>query len=312
MKNWDMLSLLGLSLLSLHGRALAINRLTQDWVTMWSDIAGRRNRIIDVMRDTNSVMSGSAAVALLQRDPDALWHPKGFDIFTPVAGFETMCLYLIDSLLCPVLGNDTRPGGDTRGSLHAAMGITDARKLQCGITVINVYCVDGLSPLRPLPHFYATHLVNFVSADTFCIAYPDLFFSKRSLVKTTEDVSNASLKRWTDRGWNLSQDAKTWRGLSTAISRDCAELDLCPRKLRWFLDGACCSMSFRKSGAHPTAYAPVPLQLSHAASEAACGVWTTAWVWGGSACDNAACQREILPVVQDVILCNSVVKFSCP
>ncbi|KAI0634074.1 hypothetical protein C8Q77DRAFT_1022930, partial [Trametes polyzona] len=157
------------------------------------------------LRIAGAVISGSVALNVLASVPGIPWCPGDLDIYCPMGQAGRVVKYLINCEHYAI-----NRCSSTFYSRDAA-GISIIVKLCKGSTNIDVIQSATPSALHPLPFFWATHLMNFLSATSFCIAYPSLTSNARGLLnpisltlykyphKRTLDV----LRKYGQRGYDF-------------------------------------------------------------------------------------------------------------
>lgn len=236
--------------------------------------------LMAVLRDTRSVIGGSACLAVLNRVGD--WVPNDLDVFCPRDGYETCCVYLIDRLHGQVIThldeddlNSERPG-------DCPEGVCDRRVIRTKFGLFDVMCSSTLTATEPIAHAFSSHLMNFISADSICVAYP-WSFNNRCGTTRARDTGH-SCREITDsyvrRDYYFPPRLRDQlRGRQVG---GCPRNGYCARQLRYFGDKHCLTVTFPQYGkvvilCNPTAMPSMP----EAEEETA---WSSAWVFGGKGC----------------------------
>ncbi|TFK84114.1 hypothetical protein K466DRAFT_474382, partial [Polyporus arcularius HHB13444] len=129
-----------------------------------------------VLRLTDSVISGSASLRFLQRQPDVDWKAHDLDIYTPSTYAVRVLAYLVD-----VEGYQI--DDVNRPTYHAdSQGYQRVYHLSKGDLSIDVIQSNTLSALHPLPFFWGSHVITFVGADMYCLPYPALTLQSRAVL----------------------------------------------------------------------------------------------------------------------------------
>lgn len=107
------------------------------------------------------------------------------------------------------------------------------------------------SSIYPIPYFWSTHVMNYLSADSFCIAYPTLTLEGRSLLNPVallehqfpDDRVMFAMTKYMQRGYDFRCAAYAWKADAKA---ECAREDDegCPRTIRYFGDRFCLTGTF--------------------------------------------------------------------
>ncbi|KAI9063180.1 hypothetical protein FKP32DRAFT_1553809, partial [Trametes sanguinea] len=118
-----------------------------------------------VLRLLHAVISGSFALAFLLRNNEPKIIARDLDIYVPHKYAKRLARYLTAGEgYSVVLSHHHRYDGNA--------AIASVQVLAKGAMRIEIIESTTSSALFPLPHFWATHVVNYLTADTFCIAYP--------------------------------------------------------------------------------------------------------------------------------------------
>ncbi|KAI9057845.1 hypothetical protein FKP32DRAFT_1536890, partial [Trametes sanguinea] len=129
-----------------------------------------------VLRATGCVLSGSAALKVLDHQRPGSWAPSDLDIYAPRGKAMRFASYLITH------------EGYTLDRTVASYGYGDSTGFSCvlhlhqGASSIDIIQSLTLSALHPLPYFWSSHVMNYLSADSFCIAYPTTTLQGRGLL----------------------------------------------------------------------------------------------------------------------------------
>ncbi|KAI9067793.1 hypothetical protein FKP32DRAFT_1543326, partial [Trametes sanguinea] len=129
-----------------------------------------------MLRVTRSVLSGSTVLHMLDLERASTWAPGDLDIYAPIHHAARVVAYLISAEGYTVDHTNAfyySPDG---------VGLQSVVHLRRGDTHIDVIQSATRSSLHPIPHFWASHLINYVTADSFCMAYPELTLSGRSVI----------------------------------------------------------------------------------------------------------------------------------
>ncbi|KAJ3529883.1 hypothetical protein NM688_g7792 [Phlebia brevispora] len=176
-KGWDATMLVGLGLVSLEGRTTAIRLWSERLKRFLGKYVSDPEALRRVMDETRTVLSGGGAVHFLQ--PSSDWTPRDLDFYCPEDQYEIFCIYIID-----VLGGVVQlhqEEADMATDIHEPyrhIAIKERRVIQTRFATFDVMCAKGMTSLFPIAHFFATHLMNFVSASSVCIAYPHALAQK--------------------------------------------------------------------------------------------------------------------------------------
>lgn len=198
------------------------------------DTDGFRN----LMRDLGLLLSGSFALHFFTDDP--LWRPTDLDIYVSHERFiEAMNRLHVDHGFT-IISQRT-----SYSYLLESTGVWYISKFHSpkGPSV-DLIC-SGASAIYPIPHFWATHLMNVVSADYAIAAYPDSVFSKRAAINSIKHctpTTDADIQR---------QHENTARYVARGYSFFVGSPDDAPStgQLCWreFGDGRCLVVGFTHS-----------------------------------------------------------------
>ncbi|KAI9065787.1 hypothetical protein FKP32DRAFT_1534223, partial [Trametes sanguinea] len=159
-----------------------------------------------ILRVTDSVISGSAALYVLDTDRASDWYPKDLDIYAPNHSYKQIINYLI--ALEDYEKLETPP---PRKYPYAASGISSVTHLHRDGIQIDIIQSATRSALHPIPCFWATHVMNYLSADNFCIAYPEYTLSGKALLNPIHLVecfypppaTLTNLSKYMERGYDF-------------------------------------------------------------------------------------------------------------
>lgn len=259
------------------------------------------DEFIAVLRDTHSVVGGSACFPILMGS--VLWRPHDFDLFCLKDGFETLCIYAVDKLGGKVVEHlDTEDFAQTY-PLDCPPGVAERRRIQTKSAIFDIHCSTSLSASFPITQSFSTITMNSIGADNFCIAYPWTFAERIGVLRTTDIWSNYAilLDKYVGRGY-LFRDT-----LQEAINLpwfgDCASNGYCAKTRRYFGDNNCLSVSF-----NPSDELMGSVQSGRLASvghESPGMTWTSAWVFGGEGCANMLCPVKCDSYAEPVLLCRT-------
>ncbi|KAL6304474.1 hypothetical protein BKA93DRAFT_692856, partial [Sparassis latifolia] len=123
---------------------------------------------------TNTVISGSLSLVFF--DVTCSWSPNNADFYVLYGHFFRIVQYLVQ-----VEGYTLDTNVEPPYSYSASI-ISQVARLRRGRYHIDVIRSFTESPLCPLPLFWSTHVMNYLSADSFCCAYPDSMLQHRGLL----------------------------------------------------------------------------------------------------------------------------------
>lgn len=224
------------------------------------------SHIINSMRCTGTVVSGSSALHWLDRGSQ--WTPNDIDFYCPYDTFE-LFVRQIKMLEPGLLENNKQSHAIfAHTTYNSSNGFCDRISLYQGNRKYDVIRSRTMSPCFPLVYFHSTIVMNYVGADNFSIAYPALTLQRKG-VKHSRDVGASdrrALAKYKSRGYTVVDSFAVCNS-----HRDYTKhrRDFCSAAVRNFSDNNCLSVSFNRP--------PWVQQLNPTE-------WTTGWVLGGSAC----------------------------
>lgn len=158
-----------------------------------------------LLRQTRSVISGSSALHFLLDTP-SIWNPADCDIYVR-SGYSTVVIDYLRRVDGYEFSNtpSTRLYYDNDGRhRNPAVAFVNKLKRRDGISIDIVESSTDCS-LHPLPYFWSTHLINYVSADAFCIPYPALTLSLRGCLRSATNPRVGDLvSKYKKRGFIIS------------------------------------------------------------------------------------------------------------
>lgn len=176
--------------------------------------------------------------------------PKDLDIYTPRSTFLRMARYLIDV--------EGYAPSDPRTPLYAdVVNIRRIVTLRKGDRCIDLVQSSSESPTMPIAGFYASHLVNFITADGYFMAYPGLTLRGRSVMYPgrirhgtgIDSTIDALREKYRTRGYQIRMQPWDWAGES---EQDCVGGEACPLTARFFGDSFCLRGTFGRQHPYPT------------------------------------------------------------
>ncbi|KAI9064829.1 hypothetical protein FKP32DRAFT_1527238, partial [Trametes sanguinea] len=157
-----------------------------------------------LLRLTSSVISGSTALHILDVDRAATWTPMDLDIYAPCHSALQVVAYM-----CRVEKYELLEHPDTYS--YAAGGFDTVYRLRRGTKEIDIIQSSTRSALHPIPFFWSTHVMNYLTADSFCIAYPELTLNGKALLNPIHLLDNlhappsvvANITKYNARGYDF-------------------------------------------------------------------------------------------------------------
>lgn len=300
LRSWDFITVMGFAMVSTYGRVMAARAIESKRSSFLQRFVPDVSQLVRVMRDTRSVLGGSACLAILHGDTK--WVPGDLDIFCPRDGYETFCIFVVDKLGGKVIRHYDSDDMRRHHPNDCPRGVCDRRLIEIATTTFDVMCSNSVSALEPLASSFSTHLMNFISADSVCIAYPWTFSERVGITRPIPgDPSRSLHAKHMERGYRFRyalQETSQYR-----FQELCPGDGYCCRALRYFGDSKCLSITFEYPPSLTSLYTPVHLPTF--GSPAPDLSWTTAWVWGGFPCKRGSCTLYKDPYVQPVVLCDT-------
>ncbi len=210
----------------------------------FADVSGFRS----LLRMTGAVISGSAALYTLDSERAHGWRPKDIDIYVSLEYAGRVAAYLTE----------------VENYVHSWTHKSRSRYTRdsAGFTeVVHFENVDGMqidlikssthSALYPIPYFWSTHVMNYLTADSFCVAYPTLTLHGRGLMNPVALVDMqyphartlSVIEKYQQRGYDFRLYGHAWDAdpeVECAQERDPG----CPRTIRYFGDPHCLTGTF--------------------------------------------------------------------
>ncbi|KAI0054714.1 hypothetical protein BV25DRAFT_1783348, partial [Artomyces pyxidatus] len=228
-------------------------------------------RFRDALRCANAVISGSFALNIAlhccNRPAASHWRPNDMDLYCGIHHYVWFLTYLIrvEGYLPMFTGGEQEQclvphyGG---GGIALIFRLVNSRGRQ-----LDVICADSESALTPIPHFWGTLVVNYVSADEICVAYPRLTLNGIGYINPARIGmgTNDAIEKYAARGFTITPftDNNDTHPLFPPNAH-------CPHSLRGFDDVH--SLRIRL-GDTLTEHSTVP----HL-------VWCPRWRWAGPSC----------------------------
>ncbi|KAI0351713.1 hypothetical protein OH77DRAFT_1461428 [Trametes cingulata] len=237
------------------------------------------------MRLLRAVISGSFALSFLLQGQQPHFEPRDLDIYVPLHYGQRMASYLIDVEGFVLHRHREVPYAAKLG--HAAV-----LTLQKATRRIDIVVSMNESALYPISHFWGSHVMNYLSADGYCVAYPELTFSGRGILspfhltdhRYPSDYTLSLMAKYSPRGFSFRVRPYAWE-TSTTSAQDCniSPSAGCPRVRRFFGDRFCLT------GTLSSQYAGYGYDCSLPSSLTVC------WWRGGDPCGGTCMHSGLLP-----------------
>ena len=250
-------------------------------------------RFRSVMRATGAVLSGSRALALVDRA--ATFAPGDWDFYVPQQHFPQFCEFLKHELGGRVTwsfhGTDAYLGMSSKSDgfaedLHT--GIHQYCRIETVHASFDVICSVSTG-LFPIPLFHSTLVMNLFTADTLCIAYPEATFARTGLITSTgaNGKDKGAFAKYGDRGYSFVASAAEFWG--TIRDEDgCVPNGYCPMATRFFGDRHCAMFAFGEDDPGTGRQSPLTDNVF--------------WSLGGVGCGVGFCQGRHLHSIHHVRL----------
>lgn len=272
-KDWDMLTLVGLFVHSERGRLLAQRSLHEQLCTLFGELTGDVKFFLDAMTVTNTVLSGSNALRFADRT--AQWIPSDFDFYTSKFGFDGFCFFL-EHYLGALLTDHTE--GSANSPIYGQDGAFIARnRYQLGQKNIDVMRSATPSPLYPLTQFHSTLVMNAISPQSLVIAYPAHIADRRGLLTMHSQRVSArtAAAKYESRGYQLMP----W-DCSDFAGEDLRDSSTCTNYRRYFGDEQCLTVPFSPCVNRVNEHGPIETHK-----------WSAGWILGGRPCGDSLCEN---------------------
>lgn len=202
-----------------------------------------------ILRNSRSVVSGSVALHFILDNPSS-WNPGDCDVYVPAGSAFVVIDYLRHH---EGYQFRNRSRQEHYGNLHfpsSLPAIMSIERLQRPDGKrIDVIESSTASALYPLPFFWSSHLVNYISADSICVTFPILTFQKRCLLFPGSNHTSTALQaKYEERGFRVSSFLEnTSEEVQAAYPRmhdGCDDNPYCPHRFRFFGDEWCMQIVF--------------------------------------------------------------------
>lgn len=234
------------------------------------------------MRMMGAVISGSFALAFLLHNQHNHFTPNDLDLYVPLDFAFRFALYLVRVEGYEHVRTSRVPYG--RLAAHEFVIV-----MQKGTQCIDVIPSSNECSLYPLTHFWASHLMNYLSADAYCIAYPELTFAGRSVLSPYQLLQYAFpyqyvaklIEKYEGRGFDFRVRPYAWDNIGAR--GPCVGNSACPRMCWFFGDRFCAQGQLSRDRAHSGFPRKLPSDK------------TAYWWRGGDPCGDGCHDDEAFP-----------------
>lgn len=190
------------------------------------------------MRMLGAVISGSFALAFLLRNTEHAITPGDMDVYVPGEFAVRFAAYLVEVEGYAHTETSTIPYGRSTAHRHVIV-------LEKGHRRIDVVPSVNNCALYAVSHFWSSHVMNYLAADTYGIAYPESTFQGRGLLSPFQlmDLRHTSayvidlIRKYEARGFTFRVRSYAWD--EDGSSSRCSQSEGCSRVRRFFGDRYC-------------------------------------------------------------------------
>lgn len=238
------------------------------------------SEFLDILIQTDSIISGSFALAFMIPIEVDGWHPKDLDLYTEGKSAERIIRFLKKSGFVSVKSKGINATYFETPDIKSIITYSHTEtKRQIDLIISATTAAES-----PIFRFHSTMLMNWISGNALFSAYPNLTSSKRGLLNPitfiAPDLPPAHvvkcLQKYADRGISLRLRPTAWKD----DKHICKQSMICPQTSRSTRDSGCFRYTFRSSeewGFLGTGY-------DHAVSSARNK--TVIWYLGGFTCSG--------------------------
>jgi hypothetical protein len=196
------------------------------------------------LKRTNSIVSGSLALAFMVPAESLGWSPKDMDLYTTNRSADMWLRYL---KLCGY-----QPKGGSAARLDGYPVHTEIQEViyfEHPFSGRSVDLIVAMSlVMKPMFCYHSTLVMNCLTGRGFFLAYPQLTTSLRGLINPTTLISYTippsnvvkCLRKYAERGFSLAERPTAWDG----DRHRCGQSWRCPESLRHTGDRGCLFLDF--------------------------------------------------------------------
>lgn len=226
------------------------------WLRVLSRFVDSPAELCNLLRRTRSVVSGSTTLHFILDEPRS-WCPSDCDLYVPFGTSEIILRYLHEQegyveapRRCKRSEDyvEFNPPSRLNPSIHSVIHLYRSTGMK--VDIIESY---NASALLPIAYFWSTHVMNYASADTICVAYPSLTFNSRGCYSPiVHSAVDSALVKYEARGFKLTSFAGNAgtdiRLMYPSLLDDCDMNPNCPHIFRSFGDKWCLQVFFGETG----------------------------------------------------------------
>ncbi|KAI0684404.1 hypothetical protein C8Q76DRAFT_804085 [Earliella scabrosa] len=215
-------------------------------------VVDKQDALQAVMRETDAVIGGVAAFAFLVD----MAIPEPYAFYVQEQHSEALLAHFRSERF--VRHGEQIPLDHDSDYCHVSpltmfAGVSRVCLLRRGTVQINVFITGSAnfpsSPSVPIAFSSSTALMNSISPDGMCCAYPELTLRMRSLVLLHRLARNPAegdiLAKLTEHGLDVRSVPGAWDHDKDGLPRRCHRSRLSPCRIRWFGDRGCLVVRFR-------------------------------------------------------------------
>ena len=184
-KQWALLKLVGLANICSEGCEIAEEVLDLRWQTALSAMT-EHDKVVSIvrgaMRSFDAVLSGSRCVAFF--DDKKSFTPGDWDWYVADYSYDLFVQFIREHLDGTVIFQSSDYSAYAKHAVPSFTqdsGITHRTRIRTPRGTHDIICSRTSNPLLPLALFHSSIVMNFLTADGFCIEYPDTFFMRVSV-----------------------------------------------------------------------------------------------------------------------------------
>ncbi|OBZ77071.1 hypothetical protein A0H81_03174 [Grifola frondosa] len=210
MNNLTLADLVALRSLCSHSDDIVATFLTSRLRTLLARFFDNVDAARTLMRNTNSVISGSSALAYVLPS-NINWQPHDLDLYVPNGEFT----HVVNSLVLSEHYTNVSPAHIID---HYTGPVERVVRLQKDNRNVDVIQSASDTALHPIAFFWLTAVTNYVSADHAYVGYPELTFAQRALLHphyinnfhTIAPRANSLIEKYQQRDFDIRMREISW------------------------------------------------------------------------------------------------------